>query len=276
MLALALLAGISPAAATNVGADPPYANLGAAELSKPAGCPKGYDRAAWLRVAKTRVYDGKLPATRWERKTLARVGRCQKNPAVKPGLRKLRKALRASHLERIWSQGVGAVNRVYRAHGLYERGEFLRFGMVRRVFEAAGATVAQAYEFATIARGESGGGRWGGFPGILGIDGWVVPGATSVGIGLVQCTPAVWGALALSYLAKITGKLIRANQERALRNPLIQAKMALALFRWAGYSFRPWFGTKYFAHAPAGLRSALTAGDRRWLKLGGMLRLRTQ
>ena len=133
-------------------------------------------------------------------KTLKRVGHCQENPKVKPGLRKLRKAFRATHLERMHSQGIGALNRVFRAHGLFQRGEFISFGAVRRTFEAAGATPAEGYEFATIARGESGGGRWGAFPGIVGIDGWVVPGATSVGIGTVQCTPAVWGKLALEYL----------------------------------------------------------------------------
>ncbi|HEY0711480.1 MAG TPA: hypothetical protein VGF45_02325 [Polyangia bacterium] len=243
---------------------------------KPKGCPKAYTKADWLRVARGRVYDGKLPATDFELKTLKRVGGCQANPNVKPKLRKLRKAFRVSHLERMWSQGVGAVNRVYRAHGLYERGEFMRFGMIRRVFEAVGATPAQAYEFATIARGESGGGRWGGFPGILGIDGWVVPGATSVGIGLVQCTPAVWGKVALDHLAQLANSTKRAVMERALRNPLIQAWQAMALYRWAGNSFSPWYGTRYFAYAPARIRSALTAGDRRWLSLGGLYVLRTK
>jgi hypothetical protein len=249
---------------------------GVNSAAKPAGCPKVYDKGDWLKVARDRVYDGKWRATRFELRTLARVGKCQANPKVKPGLRKLRKHLRASHLERMWSQGVGAVNRVYRAHGLYGRGEFMRFGMVRRVFEAAGAAPAEGYEFATIARGESGGGRWGGFPGILGIDGWVVPGATSVGIGLVQCTPKVWGALALNHLAKLVRSASRAIMERGLRNPLIQAKMALALKRWAAGSYSPWYGTRWFSWAPAGIRSALTKADRRWLKLGGMLRLRTQ
>jgi hypothetical protein len=263
--------------ATDVGQGPADANARASILSKPAGCPKVYDRKTWLDVARDRVYDGRWRATRFELKTLARVGHCQKNPKVKPGLRKLRQALRASHLERMWSQGVGKLNRVFAAHGLFERGEFLRFTTIRRVFEAAGATVAQGYEFATIARGESGGGRWGGFPGILGIDGWVVPGATSIGIGLTQNTPDAWcdpiprcrdKSIAWQYLYKLGGVL-------ALRNPFIGARMSLALRGWAG-GYSPWFGTDYFQWAPAGLRSALTAADRRWLKLGGMSRLRTR
>lgn len=243
--------------------------------AKPAGCVKAYTRADWKRVARERVYDGRWPATKFERKTLARVGHCQKNPKVKPGLRKLREAFRASHLERMWSQGIGKLNRVFAAHGLYGRGEFISFGAVRRTFEAAGATPAEGYAFATIARGESGGGRWGAFPGIIGIDGWVVPGATSVGIGTVQCTPAVWGALALSHLAKLARSASRIVMERALRNPLIQAQMAMALYQWAGRTFSPWYGTRYLAFAP-GIRSALTKADRRWLKLGGMRRLRTE
>lgn len=247
----------------------------AISTAKPAGCPKVYPRSAWVKFARERVYDGMLPATKFERKTLARVGKCQANPKVKPGLRKLRAAFRASHLERMWSQGIGKLNRVFAAHGLYQRGEFISFGAVRRTFEAAGATAAEAYSFATIARGESGGGRWGAFPGIIGIDGWVVPGATSVGIGTVQCTPAVWGALALGHLAKLARSASRAVQERALRNPLIQAQMAMALYGWAGRTFSPWYGTRYLAYAP-GIRSALTKADRRWIKLGGMQRLRTE
>lgn len=229
-----------------------------------------------MKFARERVYDGMLPATKFERKTLARVGKCQANPKVKPGLRKLRAAFRASHLERMWSQGIGKLNRVFAAHGLYQRGEFISFGAVRRTFEAAGATPAQGYELATIAQGESAGGLMGAYPGILGIDGWVVPGATSVGIGTVQCTPAVWGAKALGYLAKIARSVKRVVQERALRNPLIQAQMAMALLWWDGGGYGNWFGTRYFRWAPAGIRSALTKADRRWLKLGGMKRLRTQ
>jgi hypothetical protein len=238
-------------------------------------CPRNYPRAAWVKFARDRVYDGRWPATKFERKTLARVGKCQANAKVKPALRKLRKAFRATHLERMDSQGVGKLNRVFAAHGLYQAGEFISFTAVRRTFEAAGATAAEGYAFATIARGESGGGRMGAFPGILGIDGWVVPGATSVGIGTVQCTPAVWGALALNHLARLARSASRVVQERALRNPLIQAQMAMALYRWAGNTFSPWYGTRWFSWAPAGIKSALTAADRRWLHLGGMRRLRT-
>lgn len=268
-LTLALiLAAIAPATATNDSQPAALDNVRAAALSKPAGCPGVFDRAAWHRVARA-TFDGKWRATAVEKRKLAHRFRCQANPKSKPILREHRKRYSRSHTYRLWHQGIGKLNRVFPAHGLHQAGGFVRFGAVRRVFEAAQATPREAYQFATIVRGESGGGRMGGFPGILGIDGWVVPGATSVGIGLAQTTPAVWCCVAIERLRQLGG-------ETALRNPLVNAVMSYFLYQAAGNSFAPWYGTRFFHDPGSAIRSALTAADRRWLKLGGMLRLRTR
>lgn len=154
--------------------------------------------------------------------------------------------------------GVGALNRIFPEHGLGEAGHFMTFDAIRRVFEAEGATPAEAYKFATIARGESGGGRWGGHPGIRGDD----PGGTK-GWGLVQNTPGVWDKNSAPY--KLMMKL---GGEAALRNPFVNAKVALSLLRTSSSGWGNWLGTKYMADAPAGLKSALTPGDRAWMSSG--------
>ncbi len=236
---------------------------------------KGYTRADYHRVAR-KTFDGKWRATPHETRTLARVFRCQVEPKSKPLLRKHRKSYARAHQRKLYSQGVGRFNRVYPAHtclGSRCPYAFIVFNDVRRIFEAAGASPREAYIFATIARGESGGGLWGGYPGILGYDGRVIPGATSIGVGLVQNTPKVWCCLAWDYYVGLGGS---STNSTVLRNPLITAQMGYALYQFAGNSFRPWMGTRYMHDPGPSVSSALTKADVRFVRLGGMGRLRTQ
>jgi hypothetical protein len=66
-----------------------------------APCPAKYDRADFHRVAK-QVYDGRSAATRHERRTLARVVRCQQRPRASAAvIRAHKRSYRARHLRRI-------------------------------------------------------------------------------------------------------------------------------------------------------------------------------
>ncbi len=268
--------GPSLASATFVGNSPALANVQASILSKPAGCKKVYDRATFHSFAKRRAFDGKWRSTKFERRTLNRIIRCQRSSTSRPILRKHRASYRRGHIRRMYSQGVGKFNRVYPAHtclGTDCPYPFIVFDDIRRIFEAAGASPREAYIFATIARGESGGGLWGGYPGILGYDGRVVPGATSIGVGLVQNTPKVWCCVAWDYYVGLGGT---ATNTAILRNPLITAQMAYALYQFAGNSFGPWYGTRYKVDPGSAVSSTLTKADVRFVRLGGMGRLRTQ
>jgi hypothetical protein len=243
--------------------------------AKPAGCVKAYSRADFHRVAR-KAMDGKWRSTKHERRTLNRVQHCQRHAASRPVLKKHRARYLRSHRHRMYIQGVGRFNRVYPAHtclGASCPYPFIVFGDVRRIFEAAGASPREAYIFATITRGESGGGLWGGYPGILGYDGRVVPGATSVGVGLVQNTPKVWCCVAWAYYVGLGGS---STNTAILRNPLITAQMAYALYQFAGASFGPWYGTRYYHDPGSNVSSSLTKADVRFIRLGGMDRLRTR
>lgn len=241
--------------------------------AKPVGCVRGYDRADFHRFARQRAFDHRWRASRFEQRTLDRIIRCQRSSSSRPILRKHRASYRRAHIRAIYSQGVGRFNRVYPAHGLHDTAgrAFIGFHDIRRIFEAAGASPREAYIFATIARGESGGGRYGGYPGILGIDGHVIPGATSVGVGLVQNTPKVWCCIAWDYYVQLGGS---STNSAILRNPLITAVMGLALYQFAGASFTPWFGTRYVHDPGPNVSSSLTKADVRFIRLGGMGRLK--
>lgn len=156
--------------------------------------------------------------------------------------------------------GLGSLNQIFPEHGLNETAgkKFISFDGWRRIFEAKGASPADAYKFATIARGEGGGGRMGAYPGIRGDD----PGGTK-GWGGVQLTPETWDPNSTTY--KLMMKL---GGVAALRNPFVQAAVAMSLKDEGGWG--NWNGTKYMSDAPAGTTSALTKGDRRWMKSGGM------
>lgn len=66
-----------------------------------AKCPTKYDRADFHKVAK-KVYDGRHATARHERRTLARVVRCQKRPrASAPVIREHRQRYRGRHLRRL-------------------------------------------------------------------------------------------------------------------------------------------------------------------------------
>lgn len=154
--------------------------------------------------------------------------------------------------------------------------------VVRRIMEANDATPAEAYAFSTISKGEAGQyrrGKWRIYPGVTGDDSASVPGAKTFGFGMLQATPGTWGPLGLDYLRQLGGRCVERIKALcgrvALRNPLVNGRMSYALFQWDGNTFGNWYGTRHLAYNPYA-RSVLTEADRRWLKLGGMLRLRTQ
>lgn len=66
------------------------------------------------------------------------------------------------------------------------------------------------------------------------------PGDGMVGYGLLQMTPNAWGqgSLAYKYMQKLGGV-------DALKNPETNMKMARFLYKAAGNSFKPWYGTRY-------------------------------
>jgi hypothetical protein len=149
------------------------------------------------------------------------------------------------------SRGLQSLNRIFPEHGLGEPGFQMSFNAVRRVFEASGADPRTAYIFATIAKGESSF-----HPGIRGDD----PGGTK-GWGLVQNTPGVWSRSSKTY------KLMqRLGGEAALRNPFVNAKVALSLLSEGGWD--NWYGTRYKHDPGSGVSSALTRGDRAFMAAG--------
>ena len=91
-----------------------------------------------------------------------------------------------------------------------------------------------------ISRGESGH-----YPGRLNMGG-------DGGIGLWQMTPYLlllggrrnWGAAAINYMEKNLGG------SAGMRNPINNAKMAHYLYRAAGRTFSPWFGTQFLTVGP--------------------------
>lgn len=144
--------------------------------------------------------------------------------------------------------GIGKLYKRFREHGLGEPGYQMSENAVRRVFEAVGASPREAKRFAGIAKGESNY-----HPGIRGDD----PGG-SKGWGLVQNTPAVWDKNSKTY--KLMQKL---GGEGALRNPFKNARVARSLLREGGWG--QWYGDQ-FAEDDPNAKSALTKGDKRWMR----------
>jgi hypothetical protein len=164
------------------------------------------------------------------------------------------RAIRAINraIPRFAGGGIASLNRIFPEHGLGEAGFTMSFDAVRRVFEAVGASPRMAYMFATIAKGESGL-----RPGIRGDD----PGGTK-GWGLVQNTPGVWSTSSKTYRL-----MQRLGGEAALRNPFVNAKVAMSLYNEGG-GWRNWYGTSFFQDPGEGVSSALTRADRAWIAGG--------
>lgn len=149
-------------------------------------------------------------------------------------------------------------NHVYPAHYIENSSgkAFLSFNEWRAIFEALGESPRRAYTYATIARGEGGGGKMGAYPGIVQHD----PGDGNVGYGGVQLTPHAWGGGEITvYMNKLGGTT-------ALRNPVITGMVAIKLNDLSGGHFEPWGGggnsganrSKYLDEdPPANVRSVL-------------------
>lgn len=166
-------------------------------------------------------------------------------------------AAAAAARKRMRGIGVGALDKQFPEHGLYDTAgkKFIGFDAWRRIFETQGATPLEALRFAWISRGEGGGGLMGAYPGIRGDD----PGGTK-GRGGVQLTPGTWSPASATY------KLMqRLGGEMALYNPHNQAKVALSLLREGGWE--NWVRTRYWHQAMAiqSAESVLTKGDKAWM-----------
>lgn len=144
--------------------------------------------------------------------------------------------------------GIGKLYKRFREHGLGQPGFQMSENAVRRVFEAVGASPREAKRFAGISKGESNR-----HPGIRGDD----PGGTK-GWGLVQNTPGVWSKGSKTY--KLMQKL---GGIGALRNPFKNARVARSLLREGGWG--QWYGDQ-FAQDDPNAKSALTRGDKRWMR----------
>jgi hypothetical protein len=161
-------------------------------------------------------------------------------------------------IPRFQKGGIASLNQTFPAHSLADAQrnpdgyKFIKFDAIRRIFEAVGASPREAYMFATIARGESGGGRRGGYPGIV---------ASDRGIGLVQNTAWTWDKNSTTY--KLWKNL---GGETGQRNPFNNARVALELLRDSGWG--NWHGTSYLQDPGSGVGSALTKGDREYRASG--------
>jgi chromosome segregation ATPase len=133
----------------------------------------------------------------------------------------------------------GPLDRIFPRHGSGQGGVQFSAAQVAKIAESVGLPGGL---FAQIAHGESNY-----QPGVVSTDG---------GYGLWQITPRVQGAAVLDFIRSLggIGKLL---------NPIINAKVAKYLYRAAGNTIKPWFGTRYVTGANEGgfLPSFETGGE---------------
>ena len=126
--------------------------------------------------------------------------------------------------------GGRTLDRVFPAHGLGEQGVKLTEQEIKACAAAGGFWGQELTGMYQISLGESAGGC----PGIISSDG---------GHGLWQITPRVQGAELLAQIARLGGI-------RALRNPIVNAKIARILYEGRGKSYGPWYGQQHLTVGP--------------------------
>lgn len=122
---------------------PLAAVLFAAAPAQAAKCPAKYTRADFHRVAK-QAYDGRYATSRHERRTLARVTRCQQRPRVSAAvIRDHRRRYRNRHLRRLELRSIAP----------YECGSHGRFAVPCSIVERESRYSWDAYNSSSGARG---------------------------------------------------------------------------------------------------------------------------
>lgn len=248
------------------------ADTSSSAQAPPKNCKEIWTRGDFHKVAQD-AYDGKYKASSKEQRIVKEAIRCQDSAKSRKNVREHQVRYRKSHIWHLYNQGVGKLNRIFPEHSLSyalalrcssdSLAYLIPYNTLRRGYEAVGATPVEAARFATIARGEGGGGCNGAYAGIRGDD----PGGTK-GWGPTQNTPGVWDTWSATYR-----KMIYLGGTVALRNPLVGGAVSLTLLRTGGWS--NWVGTRFWHQAQAitWAKSVLTRADKRWIKAGGRLRL---
>lgn len=150
------------------------------------------------------------------------------NPAYRDRAQML--AMQAAQAVGLAEGGINQYNRQFPAHHLGEPGFRLKPDEVMAIAQQAGLP---GRPFEQIAHGES---QY--YPGVVQRD----PGDGMVGYGLWQMTPNAWGDEGRRQMQRLGGI-------GGMLNPFRNAEMAKYLYREAGNSFSPWYGTQYLGQA---------------------------
>lgn len=146
----------------------------------------------------------------------------------------------------------GPLDRSFPSHGLMNSRGKVRLSP-KQVMDVARGAGLPPRPFEQIAHGESDY-----YPGIIGDDAAAGYGNT-FGYGLWQITPLAQGIEAWKAYAKIAGASspeMMKGPHPAYFNPVKNSLMAKYLYKQAGNTFRPWYGTRYLGKAIGGMVGA--------------------